>query len=198
MKNTACCWKIRVSKPHRRVIAATILGAVLSLAGCAAMEESFKGLDGEKKPDEFGRAKALLAEGNYEAAFKENQKLLTEGRAAPDVALFNMGLISASLSPRKDYPRALTSFQTLVNQHPHSAFAEQAKVWIQVLEEHQKLVHEKQRLMEERQKLVEEKRASTREREALSQDREKLKYTVEKSRQLDMQIEKRRRQTQSR
>jgi tetratricopeptide (TPR) repeat protein len=196
---------IGISKLSRSVIAAAILGAAFSLAGCATMRESLKGLEDETKPDEFARAKAFLTEGNYEAAFKENQRILAEGNGAPDVALFNMGLIWASLNPKKDYPRALTSFKTLVNQHPHSAFAEQSKIWIQVLEEHQKLANEKQKLIDERQKLVddrqklvEEKRTSTREREALSQEREKLKYTLEKSRQLDMQIEKRRRQTQSR
>ena len=132
--------------------------------------------------------------------------MLADEEGGHDVALFNMGVISAySLNPKKDYPRALTSFKTLVNQHPQSPLTKQAEVWIQVLEEHQKIANEKQKLAEERQKLVEEKRSLTREkeafsrdREALSQEREKLKYTVEKSRQLDMEIEKRRRQAQSR
>jgi hypothetical protein len=190
MKSTDDFSRIEVSKLARRLIPAAILGAALSLGGCAMLQESLRG-PGEKNPDEFARAKALLSEGKYEAAFKENEKLLTEGNGAPDVALFNMGLISASLNPKKDYPRALTSFKRLVNQHPGSTLVEQAKIWIQVLEEHQKIADEKL-------KLLEEKRASAREREALSQEREKLKYTVEKSRQLDMLIEQRRRQSQNR
>jgi hypothetical protein len=197
MKSTDDFGRVRTLKLSRRFIAAAICGGVLSLGGCATLQQRIGGL-GEKSPDEFARPKALLAEGNYEAAFKENEKLLAEGKGAPDVALFNMGLISASLNPKKDYPRALTSFKTLVNRYPGSAFAEQAKLWIQVLQERQKVAEEKQKLIEEREKLVEEKRASSREREALSQEREKLKYSVERSRQLDMQIEKRRRQTQSR
>jgi tetratricopeptide (TPR) repeat protein len=196
MKNTDDSGRIHVPKLSRRWLAAAFFGVLLSLSGCATLRERVGGLR-EKNPDEFARHKALLVEGNYEAAFKENEKLLAEGKGAPDVALFNMGLISASLNPRKDYPRALTSFKTLVNQYPDSMFAEQAKVWIHVLQERQKLAEEKQKLVEEKQKLAEDKRASTREREALSQEREKLKYTVEKSRQLDMKIEKRRRQTQS-
>jgi hypothetical protein len=197
MKSTDESGRIHVPKFSRRCLAAAFFGAVLSLGGCATVRERLGGL-GETKPDEFARPKALLAEGNYEAAFKENERLLAEGKVAPDVALFNMGLISASLNPRKDYPRALTSFKTLVNQYPSSTFAEPAKVWIQILQERQQLAEEKHKLIEERQKLLEDKRASIREREALSQEREKLKYAVEKSRQLDMQIEKRRRQTQSR
>jgi outer membrane protein assembly factor BamD (BamD/ComL family) len=192
--------------PNGCLLAAATLGAVLSLAGCATIQESPKDLESKKKPDQFERAQNLFTQGNYEAALNENQRVLADEEGGHDVALFNMGVISAySLNPKKDYPRALTSFKTLVNQHPQSPLTKQAEVWIQVLEEHQKIANEKQKLAEERQKLVEEKRSLTREkeafsrdREALSQEREKLKYTVEKSRQLDMEIEKRRRQAQSR
>ena len=184
--------RVLVQKISRCVLAPVTLGAVLSFAGCANIQESSNNAASEKKPDPFERANALFTGGNYEAAFKENQRVLAVGTSAPDVALFNMGLISAySLNPKKDYPKALSSFKALVSQHPESPLTEQAKVWIQVLEEHQKIAGE-------RQKLLDEKRNLTREREALSQEREKLKYTVEKSRKLDLEIERRRRQTQSR
>jgi TolA-binding protein len=141
------------------------------------------------KPEPFAHATSLFNDGHYEAAFKENQRLLAEKKAPPDVALFNMGLTSAySSNPKKDYPRALNSFKTLAQQYPSSALTEQAKIWIQAIEEHQ-------RMLDERQKLIEEKRILTREREILSQEREKLKYIAEKSRQVDLEIEKRRRQT---
>ncbi len=58
---------------------------------------------------------------------------------------------------------------------------EPAKTWITVLEEHQKI--------------ADEKRSLTKEREALVQEKDKLKYTIEKSRQVDIEIEKRRRGT---
>ena len=183
-------WTIAAKVPQF-VTAIATLTVFLFFAACLTVRENPKGPESDR-PDEFAQANVLFKEGNYEAAFKENQKLLGEGKASPDMALFNMGLISAySLNPKKDYLKALDSFRKLMSLHPYSRFAEPAKVWIQVLEEHQKIV-------DERQKLVEEKRALTRERETLSQDREKLKYTVEKSRQLDIEIEKRRRQTQSR
>jgi hypothetical protein len=194
MKNTNhfCGTGASASKISGCFLAAATLGAVLSFAGCANIQENSNNAGSEKKPDPFERANALFTGGNYEAAFKENQRILAEGTSAPDVALFHMGLISAySLNPKKDYPKALSSFKALVSQHPESPLTEQAKVWIQVLDEHQKIAGE-------RQKLLDEKRNLTREREALSQEREKLKYTVEKSRQLDIDIEKRRRKTQSR
>ena len=163
------------------------LTSLFSLSGCVTTNP----LHSERRSEHFDRAEALFSQGNYEAAFKENQKVLAEGKGAPDLALFNMGLVSAySMNPKKDYPRALHSFRTLMKNHPNSPLTEQAKVWIQVLEEHQKVA-------EERHKLAEEKRTFTREREALSQERERLKYAVEKSRQVDIDIEKRRRQTLS-
>ena len=166
------------------------MAALLSFTGCATLQvEPDAAPEKIAKPNPFAHATALLNEGNYGAALKENQRLLAEKKAAPDVALFNMGLISAhSSNPRKDYPRALNSFKTLTLQYPRSPLMEQAKIWIQVIEEHQRIV-------DERQKLVEEKRVLTREREVLSQEREKLKYTDEKSRQVDLDIEKRRRKT---
>lgn len=181
-------------KFFRDGLSAAALTACVSLAGCATLAEQFSKREAtapqrESQPEYLERSKTLFSEGKYEAALQENQKALTEGNGAPDAALFNMGLISAySLNPKKDYPRALQSFRALLAQHPRSQFAEQGKVWVQVLEEHQKIA-------EERQRLVEEKRTLTREREVLSQEREKLKYTAEKSRQVDMEIEKRRRRS---
>jgi tetratricopeptide (TPR) repeat protein len=173
-------------------VRAATLVILFSLAGCNAIQDALKGSEQKApEPDPMARAKGLFNEGNYEAALKENQKLLAERKTAPDMALFNMGLIYAhSLNPKKDYPTALGYFKTLVTQQSQSPMFEQSKVWIQVLEEHQKIADEKQ-------KLVEEKRVLTREREALAQEREKLKNAVEKSRQLDIEIDKRRRQIQS-
>ena len=123
----------------------------------------------------------MISQGQYEAAYIENQKILQERRGAPDVALFNMGMISAhSGNPKKNYPRALLSFRALVKDYPQSPMVEPAKTWIQVLEEYQKM--------------ADERRTTTRERESLVQEKEKLKYTIEKSRQVDVEIEKRRRE----
>ena len=186
-KNYSRKIKPLVVKNSRSFFQALALVALFSCAGCTAMQDGLKG----PEPDPMARAKGLFNEGNYEAALKENQKLLAERTTAPDMALFNMGLIYAySSNPKKDYPSALGYFKTLVTQYPQSPMFEQSKVWVQVLEEHQKII-------DERQKLVEEKRALTRERETLAQERERLKQAVEKSRQLDIEIDKRRRQIQS-
>ena len=128
---------------------------------------------------------------NFDAALKQNQTALFERKGPPDVALYNIGLIlSHPSNPKKDQTRAIHSFKTLVTEHPRSKFADQAKTWIQVLEQQQKNA-------DERQRLAEEKRALSREREMLSQERQKLNYASEKSQQLDLEIEKRRRQSLS-
>lgn len=175
------------------LLSAAALTTSLAIIGCSTIgEQNSSGQASQTQPDSVERSRALLAEGKYEKALQENQNALGQGKDTPDAALFNMGLISASSqNPKKDYPKALQSFKALVAQHPRSPFAEQSKLWIQVIEEHQ-------RLADERQKLVEEKRALIRERELLSQERERLKYTAEKSRQLDLDIEKRRRKSLAR
>lgn len=188
---------MKKAEPSRRGWAAlhllsgtALLTALVAFTGCTTLQiEPAAAPEKIVKPEPFAHATALFNEGNYEGAIKENQRLLAEKKAAPDVALFNIGVISAySSNPKKDYLRALNSFKTLALQFPQSPLTEQAKIWIQVIEEHQ-------RITDERQKLVEEKRILTREREVLSQEREKLKYIAEKSRQIDLEIEKRRRQT---
>ena len=190
MKNTN--YRLRAAVKMRQFLAAfAILSVFLFFFGCTTMRQNSRDAKSDRS-DQFALAKVLFKEGNYEAAMKENQKLLSEGKAPADMALYNMGLISAcSLNPKKDYLKAIDTFKKLVSQYPHSSLAEESKVWIQLLEEHQKIAVE-------RQKFLEEKLTLTREREILSQEREKLKYTVEKSRQLDIEIEKLRRQTQSR
>jgi len=198
MKNTNNRSSMPALKMPQFLTVFATLSAFLFSFGCATMRQNSRDPESDRS-DHFAQAKVLFKEGNYEAALKENQKLLSEGKAPADIALYNMALIFAcSLNPKKDYLKALDTFQKLVNQYPDSSFAEEVKVWIQVLEEHQKVADERQKFLVENRKFLEENRNLTREKEILSQEREKLKYTVEKSRQLDIEIEKLRRQTQSR
>ncbi|MSP39897.1 MAG: hypothetical protein EXR70_15525 [Deltaproteobacteria bacterium] len=161
----------------------TILIGLILVSGCSAVHDSEPLVPPvAKRPTPFERSQALFSQGQYDAAYDENQRIFKETGNASDVALFNMGMISAhSANPKKNYGRALTSFRALVKEHPQSELIEPAKTWIQVLEEYQKVAEEKRTLVKERESLVQEK--------------EKLKYTLEKSRQLDVEIEKRRRET---
>ena len=170
-----------ISRATRNTRAVAALSACLFFIGCAARDMTD---DPSAEPGQFAQTPA-----NFDAALKLNQTALFERKGAPDVALYNIGFIlSHPANPKKDPPKAMHLFKTLVTEHPRSKLADPAKAWIQVLEQQQKNA-------EERQRLVEEKRVLSREREMLSQERQKLNYASEKSQQLDVEIEKRRRQS---
>lgn len=167
--------------------AAALLWLLATAAGCSISSESRE----PEGPKIAERSRSLLAEGKFDAVLQENQTLLAERKGPLDTALFNIGLVYASSSnPQKDYQKALGSFRTLVSDYPVSSLVPQTQVWIQVLEEQQKLT-------EEKQKLAEDKRTLTREKEQLAREREKLRYAAEKSRQLDVEIEDRRRKARA-
>ena len=168
---------LRVLGIIRRLITASVCFGAM---GCAMGQF---GLDTDST-----RGPVVQTPTDFETALKQNQAALAARRGAPDAALYNIGVILAHPSnPKKDQTKALQSFKLLLAEHPRSTFAEPAKTWVQVLEQQQKI-------NEEKQKLAEEKRALNRERDMLQQERQKLHYANEKSQQLDMEIEKRRRQ----
>lgn len=184
--------------PRPRYAGAALI-ACLAFVSCAKIAEIGQG----PAPEKVSHTPVVNTPVNFEVALKENQAALKGGKIAADVALFNSGVILAHPSnPKADYPKAIVSFKTLVAEHSRSNLVSQAKTWIQVLEQQQKLSEEKQKVLEQQQKvseekhkLAEEKRILAREREMLLQERQKLNYANEKSRQLDLEIEKRRRQS---
>jgi TolA-binding protein len=90
----------------------------------------------------LGRAEQLFKRGDYDGSLKENQRVLSiSGKNPPgDKALFNMGLISAHWeNPKKDYAKSLLFFKKVLTDYPQSPWAEEAKIWIGVLQENEKL-----------------------------------------------------------
>jgi outer membrane protein assembly factor BamD (BamD/ComL family) len=67
--------------------------------------------------------------------------LSVPGKNSPkDRALFQIGLIQASSrNPKRDPEKALSVFLRLVKEYPQSPFAEEARTWIDLLQENQKL-----------------------------------------------------------
>ena len=138
----------------------------ISLAGCAVL----KGTGAER--DASGRlaaAKRLLDQGNYEAALEENRKVLLLYDHAPpgDEALFHTGLIYAhSGYPKRNYKKSIDAFKRLLKVFPQSPLAGQAKLWIAILQEN----------------------------ERLSGDIEELNKTIKKSKQVDIEIDEKKRE----
>jgi tetratricopeptide (TPR) repeat protein len=138
------------------------------------MNERSKEID--KKIEEWEQAREpfllsqkLLAEGNYEGALKENQRILSlSGQNPPgDEALYNIGLIHAHPgNTKKDYGKSLTFFRRLIKEYPQSSCFEQAKIWAGILQDNEKL----------------------------SRSIEELSQVLEKSKQVDIEIEEKKRE----
>jgi len=123
----------------------------------------------EQAREPFLLSQKLLAEGNYEGALKENQRILSlSGQNPPgDEALFNMGLIYACPgNSKRDYAKSLVLFKRLIKDYPRSSWVEQAKTWVGVLQENEKL----------------------------SRSIDELSLVIEKSKQVDIEIEEKKRE----
>ncbi len=114
----------------------------ISFSGCATLK------DREAKSqarESLGMAQKCFDQGNYEEALKENQKVLSLYDQVPpgDEALFNMGLLYAHPGyPKKDYRKSIDLFKRLVKTFPQSPLTGQAKLWIGILRENEKLNRE--------------------------------------------------------
>ncbi len=123
----------------------------------------------EQIRESFLLSQKLLAEGNYEGALKENQRIFSlSGQNPPgDKALFNMGLIHAHPGyPKRDPAKSLALFRRLIKDYPQSPWAQQAKTWVAVLQENEKL----------------------------GRSIEDLNRVIEKSKQVDIEIEEKKRE----
>jgi tetratricopeptide (TPR) repeat protein len=138
----------------------------VSLAGCAILKE----MEAKREAREYlTMAQKLLDQGDYEGSLKEEEKVLTlYGKVPPgDEALFNMGLIYAhSGYPKRDYKKSLDLFRRLVKVFPQSPLVGQAKIWIGLLQEN----------------------------ERLNREIEELNKTIKKSKQVDIELDEKKRE----
>lgn len=88
------------------------------------------------------RGQALLSQRNFEGALTEFQKVLSLPPDIPlkDEALLNMGLVYAHFgNPQKDLEKSLEFFKRIIKHYPKSPLVEQARIWVGMLEENEKL-----------------------------------------------------------
>lgn len=81
-------------------------------------------------------AQKFMEKGNFEASLDAGQKSLSRSGKKPpgDEALFHLGLVFAHYNnPKKDYKKSISFFERIVKEYPRSPLAEQAKIWIAVL-----------------------------------------------------------------
>lgn len=125
----------------------------------------------------------LLAGGDYEAALRENEKIVSLTPPAPyrDLALFSMGIIYAHPGySKKDYGKAIAFCQRLIKDHPKSPLVEEAKVLLGTIQENDKL----NRSIEKLNLTVEESKKTI----------ERLNQVIEESKRIDIQIEEKKRE----
>ncbi|HSB03858.1 MAG TPA: tetratricopeptide repeat protein [Thermodesulfobacteriota bacterium] len=130
----------------------------LSLSGCATIETSFEKLRIGTKPQEqtdqrliepqeeanqhLLRGRELFVQGDFERALNENQEVLFLALHQPpeDEALFNIGMIYADPeNPMRDRAKSLQFFDRVVKGYPQSLWARQAKAWIGMLRQNERL-----------------------------------------------------------
>ena len=135
------------------------------------LKESEKSKQPEARWEEYGefrehiiRSQKLIAQGNYEGAISENKKILSssDSRSPKDEALFNLGLIYAHFgNPQQDLEKSIEFFKTLIKNNPKSSLAEQAKIWVEILQENAGLNHLLQKLKQVDIEIEEMKRKKT-------------------------------------
>lgn len=106
------------------------------------IEEPKEALDHREANEYLILAQNLMSKGDYEGSLRESQKVLglLNDQPPADTAIFNMGLIYAHpKNPKKDNKRAISFFSRVIKGYPDSPWAEQAKIWVGVLDGVEKL-----------------------------------------------------------
>ena len=170
-----------------------VASLIFLIPGCALLKEM---RDQDNARDTLVRGQKLLAQGDYEGALRENQRVLSlfEDRPPGDEALFNQGLLYSHVdNPKRDYRKAMDLFRKLVKDYPKSLLVEQSKVWIGVLQMNEKLTQANDRLTQANEKLSQTSEKLSQTNEKLSQANEKLNELIQKSKRVDLEIEQKRR-----
>lgn len=122
------------------------------------------------------RGRRLFAHGDYDGALHEMQKVLlfSNGKSPADEALFTIGLIHAHPdNPKRDFGKAIASFKRVIKEYPQNSFTNQAKMWVDVIQENEKA-----------------KRACA----EVIQENGRLKQMIEQSKKVDIEIEEKKRE----
>ncbi len=163
----------------------------------------------EKKKDET--AKSLLREGDwlfslgdFNGALRKYQKVidLLNKKPPADEAYFKMALIHAYPGNlKKNYGQALFFMKSLIKDFPQSLFVDQAKILVDLLQSNEKLIRDNDKLVKDHDKLikdhdklVKDHDKLTKECEKLIKENEKLAKTLEAYKQVDIEIEEKKRE----
>jgi tetratricopeptide (TPR) repeat protein len=180
---------------------------LIFVAGCSVLQESNQ-LREMREALTTGRN--LLAHGDYDGSLNafENVVVMAQDKPPADAATYNIGLVYAHPQySRRDLQKAIGSFNRLITRFPESPWAEQAKIWVGVLnetEESKQAVENSKEVIEKSREEIEKNRQAVEkskqeieksrlELEKSKQEIEKTKQMIEKSKKVDIEIEQKRR-----
>ena len=189
----------------------------LMLCNCALLEQqSLKDLKDEPL-QHLRQGQAFLAQGNFDASLRENQKVLSlsPGRPPGDEALFNIGLIYAHPgNSQRNSIASIIYLQRLIREFPKSPWRGKASACIEIIQESEKAAQALAEAIRDRAKVAEEKKSVAGENERLkkvlaeaieenekskqaltaaAQENVKLKNMIDEWKRVDKELEGKRR-----
>jgi hypothetical protein len=149
-------------------------------------------------------AEHALARGDFAEVISESQQVLAseESRVPSDIALFTLGIVYAHpQNPAKNSVEAMSFFTRLINEHPHSPWSLQARVWLALLKEQENLAESNTKLQEENtaldysnKKLKDELESFAQAQKKLRDENDNLQQVIKKMKQVDIEIEEKKRE----
>jgi hypothetical protein len=132
----------------------------------------------------------LFIQGDFEGSLREYLMIVAfyPEMIQAQEALFMIGMIHThSGNPRKNFNKSYEFFTKLTRDYPQSFFAQQAKAWLAILQMNEKIGKENEKLIKENDKI-------SRENEKLIREQEKLSRMLEEYKQVDIEIEGKKRE----
>lgn len=181
---------------------------LIFVSGCSVMQERNRQ---RELRDDLAAGNTLLAQADFDGSLKMFQKVLMTAQDKPpaDMATYCIALVYAHpQNPRRDLQKARSSFDRVIRGYPNSPWAEQAKIWVGVLNDREESKQEAEKARQELEKSKQEAETnrlaierskqeidkSRLELEKIKQEVEKTKQMIEKSKQVDMEIDQKRRE----
>lgn len=166
----------RKSARARKHLCVCLALLITFLSGCSLLRDW---REQRQIRDSMLQGHSLFVYGDYDGAVAQfRQALVLAGDHAPaDAAVYNIGLIYAHPeNPKRDNRKALEAFSQVTSEYARSPWAEQARIWVDLL---QQVEISRQEAELTREAMEESKQAIERSR----QDAEKFKLAAEKSKQ---------------
>ena len=169
-------------------------------SGCGLVED----LNRQRQlRDTLASGHELRLRGDFPASLKafESVSDLAKDQPPADEAEYNIGLVYVHpQNSQKDRGKAILSFNRILAGFPASPWAEEARIWLGVLNEaeasRQDLERSKQIVEKSEQEVETSRQALEKSRQELEKSRQeidKAKQIIEKSKQIDIEIEQKRR-----